>query len=72
MTDNELVQMYTDAYDAGFVKSIEPDECNQQCSDCPANKACSYLAEDGRVSRFVVNYGELLERRPDLKELDNE
>lgn len=72
MNDNQMVKEITEAYEQKFITSVTEEICIQECEDCPADATCRYLSEGGSYPTFQIEYGKLLERRPELKELDGE
>jgi hypothetical protein len=56
----ELIKMFVEAHEQGFVKNLSTCECNQECETCPARAACIQLSEGG-YKAFVTNYNMLME-----------
>ena len=65
MNNNELLELYQEAYKQGFVYDIEkPNGCvSDGCTDCPAVPACRQLSEypHSEYETFVKNYKALRE-----------
>ena len=55
----ELIKMFVEAREQGFVKSLSTCECNQECDECPASEACAQLSA-GDYKTFVTKYKKLL------------
>jgi len=56
-----MVAQYREAQTLGFIEDInDPNDCNSECTECPANKSCEFLAETQDFPTFVRNYNNLI------------
>jgi len=57
MKIKKMVKKFKQAYDEGFVTDLtDYAYCNSDCDNCPAAKACDFLAESKNFVVFQTNY----------------
>ena len=64
LDDHELWTLFEKAEKEGFINKLKPVfNCDQECEDCPALKACHQLSDIGGVQgdydTFLVRFKEL-------------
>ena len=57
LSNKQMIRLYIEAQQQGFVQELRTNSCNQECEECPAALACDQLSE-GDYPTFVKNYKE--------------
>jgi len=67
LTNEQMAEMFLEAYDEGIVTDLETSDCGDfhDCELCPANKACSQLSGlaeglEASPTKFQANYNKYI------------